>query len=95
MNLGKAILLMSQVRGMKQNDLAEKAGLKKNTISLIVNNKRNVSVDSLVAIAKALEVRTSGVVLLAEYCANEQYTDAALMNRATIIIDPSVRQKGL
>ena len=53
---GKRIRLLRKTRGMTQTQLAEKAGIHSSFLSSVERGIMNASLESIVAIAKALEV---------------------------------------
>jgi len=54
MNEGRAIRILRVARGLRQQELAVKAGLDPSYVSLLESGKRTPSSDALSAIAKAL-----------------------------------------
>ena len=48
-------------RGIKQNWLSEKAGITKQTMSNLINNRFNVSLESAMKIVKALDLKIEDV----------------------------------
>jgi len=60
--LGDALRAHRNRAGISQEKLAEKAGLSVVFISLLENGRRTVSVDSLLRIAKALNVELKDLV---------------------------------
>jgi len=48
-------------RGIKQNWLSEKAGITKQTMSNLINNRFNVSLESAIKIVKALDLKIEDV----------------------------------
>jgi len=49
--------------GIKQNYVSEKSGIPENTLSMILNGKRNLSADESVLIFKALGVTPNDIIL--------------------------------
>jgi transcriptional regulator with XRE-family HTH domain len=64
MDYGKAIRVARAARGISQKDLASKAGLNGNYISLIESGHRVPSTDAIDALAKALNVPVYLLALL-------------------------------
>jgi transcriptional regulator with XRE-family HTH domain len=62
--LGKAIRQMRQLRGVSQAALAEEAGLQGNSIALIERGQRGVSMETLNALAEALDVPAACLAML-------------------------------
>ena len=58
-HIGNVIKVMRTAAGMKQKDLALRAGIKPNYLSLVEAGKREPSLKILREIAKALDVPTS------------------------------------
>jgi transcriptional regulator with XRE-family HTH domain len=56
MNLGKGIIDICNIRGISQKDLAAKTGLSITFHSLLENNLRNPSMETLDKIAEVLKV---------------------------------------
>lgn len=54
-HLGNEIKKVRKLRNMSQNDLAEKLGINRSTISKIENGKFSISVDYLVKFSLALD----------------------------------------
>lgn len=52
--LGEQLRLMRQRAGLSQSELAEKAGLHRNTVSKIEKDDENVTLDTLQAVCGAL-----------------------------------------
>ena len=48
-------------RGIKQNWLSEKAGITKQTMSNLINNRFNVSLESAIKIVKAFDLKIEDV----------------------------------
>jgi DNA-binding XRE family transcriptional regulator len=48
-------------RGVKQNWVAEKAGITKQTMSNLINNRFNVSLESAMRIANALNLKIEDI----------------------------------
>lgn len=49
--------------GIKQNYVSEKSGIPENTLSMILNGKRNLSADESILIFKALGVTPNDIIL--------------------------------
>jgi transcriptional regulator with XRE-family HTH domain len=64
MNLGKAIKLLLDKKGMSQKELAELIDKSETSVSLIMQNKTQPRKDTLEAIAKKLGVTTEVLLLL-------------------------------
>jgi transcriptional regulator with XRE-family HTH domain len=58
-NIGHIIKVLRTASGLKQKDLAQRAGIKANYLSLVESGKRDPSLNVLRAIAKALNVPIS------------------------------------
>ena len=65
MNLGNAIKLLRTRQGLKQPQLAEKAGISASYLSLLERGKRDPSFSTVEQIASALGVPVSILVFLA------------------------------
>lgn len=61
-NVAARIRAARKGRGISQRDLARAVGVAQSTLSRIERGKRRVSVDRLVAIARALGVRPSDMM---------------------------------
>lgn len=55
-----------EILGISQEELAHRAGLHRTYISDIERGSRNISLRSLIRLAKALEVSASGLIRVAE-----------------------------
>lgn len=66
-DLGKAIKKLRNKEGLTQSELADKIGKTRGFIANLEGNIYNPSLDTLRDIAKALNVETSHIFLLAEY----------------------------
>jgi transcriptional regulator with XRE-family HTH domain len=66
MDLGLAIKVRRTELRMKQEDLADKAGVSLSYISLLENNKRTASFDVIQKIAEVLLIKTSELIHKAE-----------------------------
>ncbi len=64
--IGKAIRAQREKIGISQIELAERAGLHRTFINNIERGAKNLSLESLVSIADALELTASGLVIEAE-----------------------------
>ena len=53
---GKNVQLIRKARGFSQEELAERAGLHRTYIGSVERGERNISLDNIIAIAKALNV---------------------------------------
>jgi transcriptional regulator with XRE-family HTH domain len=62
--LGKAIRKVRQLRGLSQVALAGQAGLRGNSLALIERGQRGVSLESLNALADALDVPAACLTVL-------------------------------
>jgi len=62
--LGKAIKKVRTIRGLTQKEVAEKARLTVNYLSLVETGERSITTESLNAIAEALEVPTQWISFL-------------------------------
>lgn len=65
MNLGKAIRLCRDQKGLKQSDLASKVGLSASYLSMLEQSKRDPGFSTVHSIANALGVPVSILVFLA------------------------------
>jgi DNA-binding Xre family transcriptional regulator len=65
MNIGKGVRLALVMRDMKQRDLSAATGIAESKVSLVCNSQ-DASTKSLRVIAKALDMRVSELVALAE-----------------------------
>ncbi|MCD7733043.1 MAG: helix-turn-helix transcriptional regulator [Oscillospiraceae bacterium] len=61
--LGHRINYLRRQKGLSQEELAEKANLSREFISMIENNKTGLGVDSLVKIANSLGVSTDDILV--------------------------------
>lgn len=66
MNLGMAIKLGRVQRKIKQEELAKLIGVSTSYISLIERNQRVPTIETLENICKALNMKVSQIILLAE-----------------------------
>lgn len=64
--LGLVIKAVRQDRKLSQEKLAERAGLHRNFVGLVERNLTKLALDSLVALADALEVDASELLARAE-----------------------------
>lgn len=60
------LLRVMNNRGFNQVALARRSGLHHTTVSMVINNRRNITVETLVVIAKALEISTDYLLGLRE-----------------------------
>lgn len=70
--LGIAIREARLAQGLSQERLAEAANLHRNVVGLIERNVHSVKLGSLIAIAEALRVHTSALLVRAEELASER-----------------------
>lgn len=66
MNIKKAIRLALAMADMTQKDLSIKSGLPSGHLSLIINEKRSMTLTTLSKIAKALNMKASELIALGE-----------------------------
>ncbi|MEJ7786783.1 MAG: helix-turn-helix transcriptional regulator [Solirubrobacteraceae bacterium] len=64
--LGAVVRRLRQERGMSQWELSERAGIHKNTPGLIERGERSPALETINAIAHALDLRGSELLRLAE-----------------------------
>ncbi len=60
--IGKNVKLYRRLQGMTLDQLASKIGIKKSYLSLIENGKKNISVEKLDQLAKALNISIEKLV---------------------------------
>ena len=60
--LGDNIRLLRKSKGLSQEQLADEAGIHRTYIGAVERGERNVSLDNIVAIARALEVMASALM---------------------------------
>lgn len=65
MKIGKAIKIFRVQAGLKQQELADKAGISVSYLSLLERNKRDPVFSTLVKIAKALQVNLLVMIFMA------------------------------
>lgn len=65
MNYGKALRIARAASGLRQQELAKKAGLTSSYISLVEMGKRNPSVGAIRKLSRALEIPPHLLTLLA------------------------------
>ena len=70
--LAEQIRLCRTRRGLSQEDLAFHAGLHRTYISLIERARKSPTIDCLIRIAAALDMRASDLLANAEKCAKAQ-----------------------
>ena len=61
MTVKNRLKMILDERGIKQNWLSEKAGITKQTMSNLINNRFNVSLESAIKIVKALDLKIEDV----------------------------------
>lgn len=64
MNIGKAIKLLLEKRGMTQKELAEKTELSQTSISLLMTGQTQPRKDTLEAIARVLDIKPEALLFL-------------------------------
>jgi transcriptional regulator with XRE-family HTH domain len=63
-NVGGAIAELRKMRGLRQQDVAAKAGLTGNFLSLVENGQRAVSMDTLNRLAEVFRVPAEWIIFL-------------------------------
>lgn len=71
MSLGKALRLLREYHGLKQNEAAERLGFPKSVVSELESGSRNATLEILARYAESFKMPISSVVLLAELQASE------------------------
>ncbi len=85
-NLGDTIRKERLRQGMTQEQLAEKADISLNFMSLIENGK-NMSVQTLVSIAKALDVNIDSLVYSDLHTESDKIAEQILLSLSTMTDD--------
>lgn len=85
-NLGDTIRKERLRQGMTQEQLAEKADISLNFMSLIENGK-NMSVQTLVSIAKALDVNIDSLVYSELHTESDKIAEQILLSLSTMTDD--------
>lgn len=85
-NLGDTIRKERLRQGMTQEQLAEKADISLNFMSLIENGK-NMSVQTLVSIAKALDVNIDSLVYSELHTESDRIAEQILLSLSTMTDD--------
>ena len=77
MNIGEAIRIVRNRRGLRQKELAERLGVSQSHLSLIENDRRQATMDFVERLAQQLDVPVQLLVFLACDTTpdNERYRD--------------------
>ena len=74
--LGKAIRLARTLKGLSQESLSSLSGLHRTYIGGIERGERNVSIENLLRIARALEVQCASLILELHHSDLDDYDES-------------------
>jgi len=93
MNIGSAISLARKNLGFTKKELAEKVGLSPSAITRIENDERGLPLQTAQEIAKALGLRLSQLVIIAESILEPTDEIKELQRKLLLSVQPILNQK--
>lgn len=95
MDIGRAIHAIRTARGLKLEAIAAEAGTDSGYLSRIENGSRQPSLAMLIAIASAMNVCVSSIVLVAEGRDSENFQGGEGSETASNLDAPAIKARGL